>query len=91
MTYLPYLLIGGGLLLGALVLFGGQLKSGFASVLAKATTSTPVAKVEANTDALDLEAFGRLKARMIRLKSKEGMAAVATVGQHFLHDAGAHE
>lgn len=41
-----------------------------------------------NEDAKDLEAFNRLVKRYERLGCKEGLAAMKTAGEHFLHTEG---
>lgn len=87
---IAYALIIGGAVLLAGLLFGGPILGGLGTAFTYATTRAPAATSTVNEDASDLEAFNRLKARMVRLKCPEGIAAIATVGQHFLHDAGAH-
>lgn len=91
MAYLPYLLIAGGVFI-VLLLFAGPITKSVYSLAAYLPSRKPsqVIAQDGAEDALDLDAFKRVKNRMHRLKCPEGIAAIATVGQHFLHDAEAH-
>lgn len=82
--YRGVLAIGIGLLL-VYRLFGSSL----APLLQGVSWAWPAAKgtvAPVDQDGIDLAAFKTLKARMVRLKCKEGQAALDTVGHHFLTD-----
>lgn len=84
------MLVGGAAIIIA-IMWWDKILAGIKKMGSRTSTTPPITTDKPgplDEDALDLIAFRRLQARYTRLGCKEGIAAMETAGQHFLHGTG---